>query len=307
MLFALALALALFAPCRVPAQTTHAQEAARQGAAEQRVDIETALRERGVEVEFSGNQVFTRRELLDILSCDEQTASYFVEGSAAERFSDDDKNFQKLEYSLFRFRQLLNARGYLKASVSDPRAETSAAGRKLLVSINEGALYRIGKVEFKGSKLISPERLAEMFPLKAGDVANGSAIYVFLFERVKKHYADHGYIQYEADPDPTYKSEPGAREGVVDFLIQMAEGNRFTLRSVEFEGNVRTADEQVRPLLLLREGETYRQALLDESLKKLEATGLFERIDPDKDVDYRTDAERTGLTVKIKLKERSIP
>jgi outer membrane protein insertion porin family len=306
MLLSLAFALAFFIPCQDAEQRPRAQEAARADAAAQRFDIAAALRERGVEIEFTGNQVFTRGELLDILSGDKSAAEWFVEGIAAE-IAGEDKDVQKLEASLYRFISLLRSRGYLKATVRAPRVETSAAGRKLFVSVSEGALYRVGKIEFKGSKLISPERLAEMFPLKTGDAADGEAIYEFLFGKLKKLYADKGHVQYEADAEPTFTAEPSAREGVVDFLISVSEGKRFTLHSVEFEGNAKTADEQLRPLLLLREGETYRQTRLDESLKQLEATGLFERIDRDRDLNYRVNEERAEVSVKIRLKEKSTP
>lgn len=305
MLISLTLALAFFAPCQDSEQKPRAQEAARAAATEQRLDIEAGLRERGVEVEFTGNQVFTRRELLDFLSCDKRAAAWFVEGSAAEKLADEDKNYDNLLASLSVFSSLLRSRGYLRATARAVRFEPTETGRKLFVEVNEGALYRIGKVEFKESKLIGPERLAEMFPLKAGDVADGEAIYEFLFDKLKRLYADDGYVQYEADVEPTFKAEPGAREGVADFLIEVSEGNRFTLHSVEFEGNARTRDGQLRPLLLMREGETYKQTLLDESLKKLEAAGLFERIDRDRDVDYRVNEERAEVQVKIRLKEKS--
>lgn len=307
MLLSLTLALAFSAPCREPAQTIRAQEAARLRAAEERVDIEAALRERGVEVEFTGNEVFTRRELLDMLSGDRHAAAHFVEGSAAEKFSDDDQNFQRLDYALHQLANLLRARGHLQARVRDPRAERTAAGRRLVVTVNEGALYRVGKVEFKGAKLVSPERLAEMFPLKKGDVADGEAIYEFLFEKLKGCYADRGHIQYEADVEPTFAAEPGAREGVVDFLIALSEGERFVVGRVEFEGNAKTPDGRLRPLLLLREGDTYRQTLLAESLKKLEATGLFEGIDGDRDVDYLTNEGRAEVRLRIRLREKSTP
>ena len=302
MLIPLALALTLLAPG--PAKT----QAARASAPGQRLDVEAALRERGVEVEFTGNQVFTRRDLLGLLAEDGSAADWFVEGSAAEKSPGGDENSALLEAGLSRLASLLRARGHLRATVGlKPRVEATAAGRKLSIAVNEGPLYRVGKVEFRGSKVISPERLAEMFPLKAGDVADAEIIYDFLFEKVKKLYGDKGHIQYEADPEPTYRAEAGAREGVVDFLITLSEGERFVVRSVEFEGNAKTPDGQLRPLLLMREGETYRQTRLDESLKKLEATGLFESIDGDRDVDYQVNGERAEVRLRIKLKEKSTP
>ena len=307
MLLSLAFALAFIVPCPSPERTPHAQAARRSEPKQQKIDVEAALRARGVEVEFTGSEIFSRRELLDLLSCDESAATYFVEGSAAAKFSEDDGDFRKLDAGLYRLTNLLRSSGYLRAAVRGPRAETTAAGRKLFVTVNEGALYRLGKVEFNGSKMISPERLAEMFPLKAGDVANAESIYELLFEKLKRLYGDRGHIQYEADAEPSFTAEAGAREGTVDFLITLSEGKSFVLRSVEFEGNARTSDALLRPAVLLREGEPYSQAILDASLKRLEATGLFERIDRDRDVNYQVNEQQGQVMVRIKLKEKSTP
>lgn len=307
MLLSLAFALAFVAPCPGPEQTPHAQAAGQSDPKQRQVDIEAALRARGVEVEFTGNEIFSRRELLDLLSCDKSAAAYFVEGSVAAKFSEEDGDFQKLDAGLHLLTNLLRSRGYLRATVRHPRAETTAAGRKLFVTVDEGALYRIGKVEFEGSKLVSRGRLAEMFPLRAGDAADAGLIYEFLFEKLKRLYGDRGHIQYEADAEPTLTAEPGAREGTVDFLITLSEGKSFVLRSVEFEGNARTSDALLRPAVLLREGEPYSQMILDASLKRLEATGLFERIDPERDVNYQVNERQGEVLVRIKLKEKSTP
>ena len=48
----------------------------------------------------------------------------------------------------------------------------------------------------------------------------------------------------------------------------------------------------------------YSQRRLDESLKRLNELGLFEKINRDKDVEFRSDDESPWLDITIRVKER---
>jgi outer membrane protein insertion porin family len=270
-----------------------------------RLDVAAELLRNGVEVEFVGNEVFSSRELLEMLSQDGRAAEWFVEGIASEKFAEGDSLTQTFEASLQWFSNLLRSRGYLQAKVHGPRIAPSSATRKVILTVDEGTLYRLGEVKFEQAKLFSPEQLREMLPLRRGDVANGELLGNFLFGRLKELYADRGHIQHSADAEPTFhEPPPGGRAGVVDFLITIDEGKRFTLHSIELSGNAMTPDDILRPAIVLRDGEPFRQTLLDESLKNLEGLGLFEKIDRGKDVDYAVGEEPSQVKIKIKLKEK---
>ena len=84
-----------------------------------------------------------------------------------------------------------------------------------------------------------------------------------MFENLKKYYGAQGFIEYTAEPTPTFKDNPqNPNEGIVDFIITIEEGKQFTLRRLEFIGNTFTRDNVLRREVLLNEGDIYNQTLL---------------------------------------------
>jgi outer membrane protein assembly factor BamA len=63
-----------------------------------------------------------------------------------------------------------------------------------------------------------------------------------------------------------------------------------------------TPEQSLRDLLLIREGDLFRQRMLDESLKRLNQLGLFEEIQ-EKDVTTVTIQEDRQVELRIQVKE----
>jgi len=263
----------------------------------QRRDILVELQERGIEIGFTGNRVFSTHQLLELMARDCPESLDLLAQSV--------NNSEIMRVGLNLVRNCFAARGYLQAQAGTAEIERTARGHKVIVLVEEGALYRIGKIEIEGAKLFTPEQISAMSNLRKGDVANGEAIYEAFFVRLNRAYRDKGYLQYSADPEPTFHLEPGAQEGVVDYLVNIDEGKRFILREVQFAGNAMTPDLVLRSALRLREGQPFSQRLFEESVKNLNELNLFERIDTDRDVDYVADEERSQVSLTIKVKGKN--
>jgi outer membrane protein assembly factor BamA len=241
-------------------------------------------------LDFEGNKVFSKQELLEV-------ANKCLAG-----FSKSEDENETLDYCLHRVRQFLSARGYLQAQLGKPRQEQN--GSMTIVSVNEGALYRLGEVEIKGTRTLSPTQIREMFELKTGDIADSQRIAVWLFERVKKAYGNLGYIQYTAEVQPKFHRKDGAREGVADFEVTIDEGLAFTIGSIQFVGNENVSKDVLLREMTVRNGEVFSQELLDASLIRINQSGQFETIDADKDVYYEVDKKAPRLNLTIHLKKR---
>ena len=136
-------------------------------------------------------------------------------------------------------------------------------GLRVIVPITEGKLYRIGEIKVEGNSIFSEPAIRAVIGLNKGDVANGERIGKALFEQLKKYYGGQGFIEYTAEPTPTFKDNPqNANEGIVDFLISIEEGKQFTLRRLEFIGNTFTRDNVLRREVLVNEGDIYNENLL---------------------------------------------
>ena len=243
-------------------------------------------------LDFEGNKIFSKPELLEVAN------------RCLTEFSKSQDEDALLDYCLHRVRQFMSAKGYLQAQVGKPRQEQTENGSKTIVSVNEGALFRLGEVEINGSRTLAPTQIREMLELKTGDIANGDSIGVWLFERVKKTYGSLGYIQYTAEVEPKFHCKDGAREGVADLAVTIDEGNLFTIASIQFVGNGNVPRDVLLRQMTARNGEVFSQDLLDDSLTRINQSGQFETIDSNKDVDYKVDEQAPRVSLTIHLKKR---
>jgi outer membrane protein assembly factor BamA len=242
-----------------------------------------------------GNKVFSEKELLDVAN------KCLAEGSRAR----DKYEPSAVEYCLWKVKLFLNSKGYLQATVGTPQERRTEGSALLVVSIHEGALYRIGEIRIRGSKIFSPAQLLQMSSFKPGDIAGGDAIGEWLFEGVKKAYANLGYIEYMVEAEPElHAPAAGTSEGVVDLTVTIEEGRAFILRSIKFEGNGNIPTDVLQSILLVRDREIFSKERFDESIKRLNQLRLFEEIDADKDVNYKSDNESPELDITIHLKKR---
>ena len=280
-------------------------------------DIDEGDRVRVVDIQFEGNTVFSDGKLRSQMK-------YVKEAGLISRFKGQDiLHRDKLEFDLRAVDNYMRSKGYLQARHGEPRVEgvgrrrtgfpilplpllsSVDEGLRVTVPIVEGKLYRIGEIKIEGNSIFSEEQIRSVIGLNQGDVANGERIGKALFENLKKIYGGQGFIEYTAEPAPTYKDSPqNPEEGIVDFLVTIEEGKQFSLRRLEFIGNTFTRDNVLRREVLLNEGDIYNQTNWEYSIIKLNQLGYFDPIDKDKDADFRTNEEEASVDINLKVTER---
>lgn len=242
---------------------------------------------------FEGNKLVSDEELLEVAN-----------KCLGKRTRSPDKSKSDVEYCLSRVKLFLYSKGYLGAVVGSPHWDSTVVPSQFVVPIEEGALYRIGEIRIRGSQILSSEQILGMFNLRSGDIVDGEALGVWLFERVQKFYANLGYIQYTVEAEPEFHSIPGSSEGVVNLLVTIEEGKPFTVRSISFEGNGNIPIGILQSEMLVRDGDVFNQELFEESIRRLNRLVVFERIDLGRDVHYGSNDETPELDLTIKLKKR---
>jgi outer membrane protein insertion porin family len=251
-------------------------------------------------VEFEGNRVFTSEQLR------KATAQCYA-GRNREAF-----DAELLDYCLRRdVLDVMRRAGYVRAGFGETRAASPGGVVTVTVPVEEGGLYRVGRITIAGASHFDVGSLRELLPLKRGDIADGPAVGRWADEHLRKKYADEGFIQYEVDIEPEYRGAPGAPEGVVDLTVTVAEGRRFKLRSVGFEGPADAPLDVLREALGLREGEFFGQQEYRDAVQRLNryelfdrGGGRFEEVDADRDAEFRHDEETPELDITIHLTER---
>ncbi len=242
---------------------------------------------------FDGNRVFSQQQLMgETVKCLERDSQ-----------SKNAYNSEALDYCLRLLTSFFRANGYLQAMV-ERSTHNPSTDEQIIVKVDEGALYRLGEIEIKGSKLFSPSQIRAMLPLKIGDIADGESIGTWLFQTVGKVYADLGYIRYVSEAQPSFHLEADAMSGVVDIIVEVEEGKPFTIGSIEFDGNGNISLSQLSHNMLVRRNEPFNRRLFEESLKLIGTNYDYEMINSDKDVDYKVNDEtaRVDLTIHLKLK-----
>ena len=280
-------------------------------------DVDEGDRVRVVEIQFEGNTVFSDGALRGAMRL-------VKEAGLITRFKGSDiLDREKLEVDLRFVQNYMRSKGYLQARYGEPRIESIGRrrtgfpilplpflssvdeGLRVTVPIVEGKVYRLGEFKVEGNSIFSEAQIRSVIGLNKGDVADGEKVSKGLFENLKKFYGQQGFIEYTAEPVPTFKDNPqNPNEGIVDFTVTIEEGKQFTLRRLEFVGNTFTRDNVLRREVLINEGDIYNDAYWEYSVVKLNQLGYFNPIDKDKDVDRRTNDEEATVDLALKVSER---
>lgn len=219
--------------------------------------------------------------------------------------SQGENNERVLDACVFELIDFMRSRGYLQAKINELKKEESEDELKIIVPIEEGILYRLGKVEIAGATIFTSEQLLALSKLKTGAIGSGYVIADWLNYKVKAAYDDKGYIQYEPDTEVDFRVAPDKPdEGIFDLKVTINEGRCFMVQKIEFVGNERTAEDLLRQSLLIKEDTVFSNKLLVKSIVNLNGLGLFETIDRHRDVKFHTEEDTGSVNLKIQLKEK---
>jgi outer membrane protein insertion porin family len=115
-------------------------------------------------------------------------------------------------------------------------------------------------------------------------------------DKVREVYGDRGYIMFHADKEFTTR-EVGGRK-YLDTLLKVDEGEPYTIRRIEFQGNTTTKDKVLRRSMLLREGGLFSIAVFKDSMLRLSQLGYFDVKDQEPKIDPVPGKPLVDVTVK---------
>ncbi|OLU16628.1 outer membrane protein assembly factor BamA [Pseudomonas sp. PA1(2017)] len=137
----------------------------------------------------------------------------------------------------------------------------------LKISINEGSVAAIQHINVVGNKVFSDEDLQDLFELKttnwlsffrnddkyAREKLSGD------LERLRSYYLDRGYINM--DITSTQVSITPDKKHVY-ITVNIDEGEKYTVRDVKLSGDLKVPEEEVRALLLVKEGQVFSRKVM---------------------------------------------
>ncbi|WP_049721536.1 outer membrane protein assembly factor BamA [Gilvimarinus polysaccharolyticus] len=172
---------------------------------------------------------------------------------------------------------------------------------KVLITINEGETARIKKINVVGNQAFDNETLLKLFELQTtgwfswitGDDKYNREKLTGDIERVESYYLDRGYLGFNLVSTQVSLSPDKSQ---VFITLNVAEGDIYKVSEVDLAGDPAIAEQYIRRLILLREGDTFSQSLMTTSAEYItnrlgnegytfaEVEGIPERNEEDKTV-----------------------
>jgi outer membrane protein insertion porin family len=186
--------------------------------------------------------------------------------------------------------------GYRDARVTGHELRPGRKSRDLtlVVTVEEGPVYRIGEVAWTDHHVLSGDELKRLWQPKPGDLYDRSRIEHAQGQGVAE-YAERGYLYLNVEPRET------VRDGQVDVTFVVAEGRPSDVRMVLINGNRATREKVIRREVDIHEGDRFRRSALVRSQGDLMRLGFFENVE----IDFQP-AESTDVDLIFKVKEKNV-
>lgn len=225
--------------------------------------IENATRARIRKINFFGNNTFSEKRLLKLVSLKKEgflTRTHFTERQLRE----DAENI-----ALFYKKE-----GFLDARVTP---DISFDGEKkkavILFKIEEGIYTWIETISLKGTDRISEESIMNSLSLQKGDPYNKGAMREGA-RQILILYSRLGYLSAKVSSEVTFSEDK--RRAQLDYTI--TEGEPVFLGATRITGNLKTKKHVLLREMALQTGDPFDNEKILLSQQQLSQTGLFSNI-----------------------------
>jgi len=196
--------------------------------------IEEGQRVKIDKVRFSGNSAIKTEALEKVVKTGKKRwfvlPGYYVEETVAN--------------DVTRLQNVYQKKGFLDARV-EARREFSEDKRRVCLAfvIEEGMVYRVGRIVFTGLRHFDEGRLRAELKLKQGQIYSEQKADSDV-RGLLKLYRENGFIDAEVVHGVKFVSE-----GSVDVEFEISEGERFRIGRINITGNEQTQDRVIRRVL----------------------------------------------------------
>jgi outer membrane protein insertion porin family len=181
----------------------------------------------------------------------------------------------RVQADVGRIIELFRRSGHFAATVEPKIIQRPQNRVDLVFEINEGPLTGVAAINFIGNRVFSDSDLRSQI------VTTTSAWWKFLStndnydpdrltfdrEQLRRFYLGQGYADFRV-VSAAAELTPDRRDFYITFTVD--EGELYTFDKINIESQIRDLDpEQLRPLLLTEQGDTYDATLIDRSIEAL--------------------------------------
>jgi outer membrane protein assembly factor BamA len=206
----------------------------------------------------------------------------------------------ELEAVAERARFALQRLGYFKVLVNDPvvRIVGRERDRKivtLVLTVQEGELYRLKDIRFTNVNAFTPEELRATFPIADGDIFDRGKVGAGI-EQLRRLYGSKGYVNFAAVP----QTEVDESRRAVSLVMDLDTGAQFRFGKLNITGEESEPGARERLLNAWKshEGEVFDYRVLDGLLRQLHARAS---VRPEDVFELSPDAEARVVNVHMTL------
>jgi outer membrane protein insertion porin family len=217
------------------------------------------------DVQFVGNSQVTDDELRSVVGTKRPGALSVMDDSGTF-------NQKAFERDLLIISAYYWDRGFANVKVGTPQVRMSRdkAYMYLSIPIDEGPVFTIGKIEFKGDLIGTAAEQLDRLRIRPG-AKFGRTLIGQDREALASYYMDQGYAY--ANISPLTKVDIDKREIALTFEI--SRGRKAYFERINIRGNSKTRDKVIRREMKIAEGELFNNTNLDVSKRRIAALGFF--------------------------------
>jgi len=220
------------------------------------------------EVQFIGNNSISDDELRGAISTRRADALSFLNDSGTY-------SQEAFERDLLLVSAHYWDRGYANVKVGTPQLRLSRDKQYMYLSIpiDEGPVFTIGSVNFKGDLIGTAAKNLEKIHIRPGMKFSRTLIAEDR-EGLSNYYQDQGYAY--ANVLPLTKVDLAKQQ--ISLTFEVARGKRAYFERINVRGNSKTRDKVIRREMKISEGELFNNTNLEISKRRIMALGFFENV-----------------------------
>lgn len=215
------------------------------------------------DIQFIGNDAYTKKQLLKVMETSERSwLSWITDSGELKR--------DELLQDASRLTEYYHNNGYIRARVGEPQVELKDKWINVVIKINEGPRYRVGKVDISDDMLFPREQLLSKLKITKEEYYNRTVLRSDILT-LTDLYTDVGFAFTEVTP----RIDDNAEELIVDITYVMRKGKPVYFEEIIIGGNTRTRDKVIRRQLEVYEQELFSGTKLKRSVRNLHRLDYF--------------------------------
>lgn len=229
--------------------------------------IEEGDKIRVEKITFDGNHYFSDKKIKKVMETSEKGIFYYFTSSG-------DLNETEVKNDVVRIESLYKNSGFIDTKVSDPIIDIGKKIISIHFKIDEGAQYKIKKIDVTGDLILPKEEILKEIKSKQAELYNREQIRNDM-NYISDIYSQKGFANVNVTP----LIDKDDKEHLMTINYSIEKGEPVYFNRVNISGNLKTRDKVIRREIKIAEQDLYNKENIQKSFKNLNRLDYFDQID----------------------------